>query len=329
MDGHTSGEPDFNYVINDQTGFKTVYFRPIWNNDWHGHIWIGDALPQFHGHALLLTGQIGLQFLMDLPGGAEAWPGSYMTFEGNKMESNDHYGEPQLITFSETDKRWAYTIELSSIQMADKFTPTFHYFVDGSEEEITITDVAYSAEDYIKWGLDNTSGDMLAIIRSLADYGYYSQPYLSAQNGWTIGTDYAAFTTRYTESFNYSEVQTALTPYAVETDITGFTYRVSFGSFTKFEIAFKLAEGEEVLLDGTTPATTMGNGYTIVTIDRITAKQLTKTHILKVGDKTVNNISAMTYAYKMLSKSDSTSACKNLMCAFYNYGAACGAFSGN
>ena len=106
--------------------------------------------------------------------------------------------------------------------------------------------------------------------------------------------------------------------------------RVNFSSFTSLDIAFKLAEGETVLLDDTTPVTTAGdNGYTIVTIDEITAKQLTKTHILKVGEKTVNNISAMTYAYKMLSKSDSTSECKNLMCAFYNYGVACGAFSGN
>ena len=60
---------------------------------------------------------------------------------------------------------------------------------------------------YIDWALGEGSSSLntrqQTIIPKLADYGHYAQPYLSRQNGWTIGTSYAEMATYVTQSYDY------------------------------------------------------------------------------------------------------------------------------
>ena len=82
--------------------------------------------------------------------------------------------------------------------MADRITPFFQYTEEG--EEKTANGEPYSVQDYIDWALALEDDSCLtekqkAIIPALADYGHYAQPYLSRQNHWTIGTDFAEMTT--------------------------------------------------------------------------------------------------------------------------------------
>ena len=88
------------------------------------------SAPAFNGHAVLLTGSIGLQFFLELPVGKTAsdYPDSYVTFEGNKVDSGTRHPLPEataVINGTDTG-RYEFIVSLSSIQMADKFTPAFH-----------------------------------------------------------------------------------------------------------------------------------------------------------------------------------------------------------
>lgn len=195
----------------------------------------------------------------------------------------------------------------------------------GGEEEITLKGTEYSIEDYLTWALVNTSAEYLWIARALADYGYYGQKYLSATQNWTIGTDYAEQTLKYHDSFNHDAVYAELASYEVEFNIEGLKARPVFGSLTQLEIRFKKAEGEEVYLDGNLVEPRMiGEGDYAVMTGGIKASQLTQSYTIQVGDKT-DDVPVMWYARIMLGRDNLV--LKDFMCAFYNYGAACGAFN--
>lgn len=279
------------------------------------------TVPTFKGHGLLLTGQIGVEFLITLPEEMDA-QGCYMTFSGNQIDGN-YRAAGQAIG----NNRYQYIVYIPAYQMADKITPTFHYFEN--EVETTTVGEAYSAEDYIKWGLTNLTDEReLNVIRALADYGYYSQIYLSGFNNWTIGTDYAAMNTRYRTSFDYDAVRTALASYAVNSDIADLSYRLNFGSTTRLDIRFTAGEGETVKLDNTTVTPSVSEGFSTVSVSGIPASQLTTGHTLQVGGKTTT-ISPMSYAYTLLGRTNESNELKNLLCAFYNYGNACAAYNQN
>lgn len=296
-------------------------------------IWKKVALPEFSRHALLLTEQIGVQFYLALPNGKTAvdYPNSYVTFEGNKIDPDAQYA---LSSATTVDGKYEFIVFISSIQMADKFTPIFHYKEkDGNsakdtESWKTIRGEAYSAEDYINWALTGTKGKNLEIVETLADYGYYAQPYLSALNGWSIGSSYAAMTTHVTGSYNYDAVAAAASEYKAKKklndNITKITYKMWFDSEITLRIILTPGEGvrlNTVSVDGSavTPEKS-GNTY-YVDITGIKASELASTHIIEAkGART--DVSPMSYVYSILTGDNNTDA-KNLMCALYYYAQAC------
>ena len=281
--------------------------------------------PEFKSHSLLLSGQIGVQFYLDLPGEETAadYPGSYVTFEGNKIS------ETQLaLADARTVKgMYEFIVNISSIQMADKFTPAFHYFVDG--EERTITGAPYSAEDYIIWGLDNLSGNALAIVGALADYGHYAQPYLSELNGWTIGDAYAEMTTHVTEEYDYDAIKAATADYEIvkgtNDSITKVTFKMQFGSEITLRVTLTPASGvtlDTVLVDGEEVTPKKSGKTYIVDFTGIKASRLTDTHtIVAEGAETI--VSPMSYVYGMLASTATSDAAKDLVCALYNFAQVC------
>lgn len=75
--------------------------------------------------------------------------------------------------------------------MEDTITATYHYRKNGEEKTVEKT---YSVKEYVKTFdtyKDGFSKETTALIKSLADYGHYVQPFLSDARGWKIGTDYA------------------------------------------------------------------------------------------------------------------------------------------
>ena len=259
------------------------------------------------------------------------YPDSYVTFAGNKINSATQHPLPgSTAIINGTDSgRYLFTINLSSIQMAEKITPTFHWTEMSGDK--TVAGAAYSVEDYINWaiGAESTLSDWhKGVARALADYGYYAQPYLSAQNGWTIGTDYAAMTTHVTDSYDYDTVKTAAETYAIvkgtNESITKVSYKMQFASTITLRITLTPASGvtlSTVLLDGQeiTPVKS-GRNY-VVDIPNIKATELTDTHtIVAAGAETT--VSPMSYVYDMI-RSTTNEAGKNLVCALFNYAQAC------
>ncbi|MBO4927577.1 MAG: hypothetical protein J5379_04935 [Clostridiales bacterium] len=284
------------------------------------------AAPTFIGYAMRLDGKITLQFFVGLPD--DMTPDEcYVTFEGKNVDGNKHYA----LSTEKCTKADGYVVELdiSSIEMAELFTPTLHYTLAQGGNESTVTGNAYSAKEYIDHGMAHFSGNDLTIVKALADYGHYSQPYLSAQNNWRIGTDYAEMTTKWSNSFEHDVIKNATSSYvAVRTtsdDITAVTYKVRFGSEISIAVFLTPAEGvtiEKVTVDDKeiTP-TKSGNRYYVI-ISNISVTKLTESHMISYGTASII-VSPMSYVNGILSSGTTSDAAKNLVCALYNLAEAC------
>ena len=144
------------------------------------------AVPSFQTHSILLSGQIGVIFYMDLPKieGVD-YKDSYVEFTVN--------GKTQKATFNPDQKNpsgtyYGFTCKINSVQMAEEITAVFHYG-DGQTVEGT-----YSVEQYVEsfWkNADAYNEKTRNLITALADYGHYIQPFLASVRDWEVGTDYA------------------------------------------------------------------------------------------------------------------------------------------
>ena len=156
--------------------------------------------PCFAGHSLVLSGTIGVNFYMDLPKAAQLdYSDSSMelTVQGVTTTIPLDANVPQVA--QDSGKYYRFTCYVNSVQMADEITAVFHYRQKGEAAEVTDT---YSVKRYVEASENmNFNEQTVALIRAIADYGHYAQPYLAAQNGWTVGEKheemdkyYAAYT---------------------------------------------------------------------------------------------------------------------------------------
>ena len=292
--------------------------------------------PRFIGHSVQLSGDIGLQFFMTLPNGVNPQDCS-VTFQGNNIDTTEEY----IPTRSDKPGYTSYMVQLdlSSIQLADRFTPTLHY-VD-SEGEHTLTGSSYCVMDFINWGVTQSDSVITmqekAILRSLADYGYYSQIYMSAQNGWTYGVDYASVNLgRPPIGQDWEDIEDYSSNYAIVSNIdsavfSSVTFSMRFADRLSLRVIFKPADG--VTID-TSKFNVGGNyDYTIsrlsggryaVTITGISVRDIDDaTNITYDGSSNSVSVSPLSYVYAMMCQEDHDAG-KYLVCALANYAAACG-----
>ena len=265
MDGHTSGGPDFNYVINDQTGFKTVYFRPIWNNDWHGHIWIGDAMsPYFKGHGLALGDAINVRFNLALPGGKDLYEDSYVEFIIENATGTKRYETADAVQVkNDPDNgtpRYRYVCPVNAIQMADMITPVFHYTV--GEEERTVQGTPYAAKTYIDTHKDEDEDAYRNAVRATGDYGHFAQLYLHDVHGTDYGT-HAEMPLYGSGSYDYDAIYGLLADLEIVRPLVGdnmvaISYLLYCDSQTGIWLYLRLKDGYA----GPTPTATY-NGTTV------------------------------------------------------------------
>ena len=271
------------------------------------------AGPMFKTHLLVLSGQIGLKFHMDLEALTEEEKAdSYMTFaitgkgarfinERDDFDANDRNGAGY----------YAFTCLVSPIQMADIVTATYHYG-DGLTIEET-----YSIRQYVEAyeaNKDLFNEKTQNLIEALADYGHYTQPFLAMENHWTVGTDYAEMDKYFTESYDIDTVKSEVESYAfVKTnktkgDITNITQSLSLAEAPIINVYFAPAKDYEgsftVTLGGNALETEqLSDGRYRVQITGISAHLLGKTYTLKVttdnGTATVK-VSALSYVQGIL-----------------------------
>ncbi len=249
------------------------------------------GIPEFKVQNLVLSGQIGVNFFLDLDGlTEEERNASYMEFtiSGKGGTTTTDPFDPNHMNASK--KYYGFTCYVRSIQMADTITATFHYR-DG--ETISKT---YSVDEYFGVFDQHASENpakTVALVHSIADYGHYMQIYLASVNGFKIGTDYAESARHYTESYDYADILSKVEPEAIAralgtSKVEKANYRLQLGSETTLDVFLKTTDGsaptdvtvtisEQVTGITTTKAYTpekQADGRYLVTIPNISAHKL-------------------------------------------------------
>ena len=285
------------------------------------------AFPAFRTVSLVLSGRIGVNFFADLTMlTEEEREECYVTFTVNGKSQDASYDVNN--TDAKTGKYHGFTCYVSSIQMAEAIKATLHY---GGERTVSMN---YSVEDYVKYVDEHQSyftERTIALVKAIADYGHYAQPFLSKQNGWTIGKDYAEMKTYYTDSYDADAIKASLAEYMPVkaiggTKVGGTSLSLRLDAGTRLEVFLKPAEGQTLSVDDVTasfaangkdPTITMrSDGRLSVCVDNVSAHQLGVPLIIKSGGKEILRASALSYAYIAFGSLPESTP---IMCALYQY----------
>ena len=289
-----------------------------------------EGLPSFKTQSLLLSGEIGVNFFMNLPAidGVD-YSESYMTFtitgDGTTTERDDF----DAAHMNASGTYYGFTCYINSIQMAETITAVFHYG-DGLTVEKT-----YSVKQYLE-AFDTVSSkydeETVALVHSIGDYGHYVQPMLAATNEWIIGENYAEMDKYYTNSYSISDVIAAVSEYEVlrtySSDVEKITYKLSLDSGTDIIVYFRTVPGYNgsfsATVDGTAAeAVYLSDGRYRVTIPGIIAHQLGNVYTVAAetdGGISTVQISALSYVNALLSAEGySDDLYRNAMASIYYY----------
>ena len=293
-------------------------------------------VPTFVGHSVQLSGTIGLQFFVQLPTRAANPDDYYMTF----TNAHGHIDETHHYLLVDSDKAstpdtYMVQINLSSIMMAEDFTPTIHcgdsYWVGNT----------YSLEDYIIWGNENlpTGSREYKVVRALADYCYYAQPYLSRINEWDNDSSrYTRIETHYRDYYDFSYIVYGDEDYAIQVNnlsgsgISAVNYSLRFGDTLSIRVYLTPAsasapiDGDRITVTGVEGT----EGFVVnksqsgerfaVTISNIPASHLHMPFTITYGNATIV-VSPMSYIYGMLTSTstDIEDDARMLVSALYYY----------
>ena len=285
------------------------------------------SMPAFKSQSLVLSGQIGLNFFLELPeiDGVD-YSKSYMTFQIGKDETvyRDDF-DPNHMNSAKT--RYGFTCYVNSIQMADTITAVFHY---GDGQTVT---KEYSVAQYIDFfekNLNSFNAKTITLIQAIADFGHYEQIYLAYVNKWTIGETYTEMTRYYTQSFDYDDILSAVADKAFVKTLSGSkvskaTYKLHLDSTTTVDVLLTVPEGTTLTASATYKGKTYSavrqkDGRYLVQIPDIAAHQLGDmiTVTGDAGGEFTVKVSALSYVRSVLAN-NLTVPEKDGMSALYQY----------
>jgi hypothetical protein len=223
---------------------------------------------------------------------------------------------------------YRFTCFVTSIQMADTIKAVFHYG-DGQTVE-----AEYSVEQYIAYFDEHSSSfnaKVIDLIHALADYGYYSQLFLSETNGWKLGEDYAAMTLHYADGYDFDAVKAAVAGYKFVKELDGSkvtkaTYKLVLDSTTALDVILTVEKGTELTASAefngnTFEAEKLADGRYRVRIPDISAHQLgdTVTVTGEAGGTFTVAVAPLSYVRSVLNSASFGETAKNSMAAMYTY----------
>ncbi len=276
--------------------------------------------PTFRTHSLILDGSIGVNFFMELPKMAQIdYSTSYMEFSVSGRGGTTTTDPFDAEYMNRQHSYYGFTCYVSSIQMADTITATYHYTVDGEDRQVS---QEYSIAQYVS-DFNKISGDYDQVTRdlifSLADFGHYTQPYLSGIHGWSIGNDYksmsehAALTADMVE-----EARSASATYAVKANVPadGEVKAVSMGLDLETNTTMRLYVSTKdnagikscALADGTPLSVEQtSDGRWVVSVSGIMAHELDKAYDVRITTTGGTNVrviaSALSFAWAVFGSS--------------------------
>ena len=296
-----------------------------------------DQVPEFRSQSLVLSGQIGLNFYLNLPAieGVD-YEQSYMEFTVGGREDTTTYVDFDRNNTNSSGKYYGFTCYVNSIQMADVIRATFHY-----GNGLTVSK-EYSVAQYIEFfdeHADQFNAKTIRLIHDIADFGHYAQIYLSSINGWTIGDDYAEMSLHYTDSYDIAALKDEVQKYAFAKNlgtskVTKATYKLHLDSSTTVDVYLTVEKGTALTasttFDGKTyKAELQSDGRYLIRIPDISAHKLGDTITIRgtAGSSFTVNVSALSYVRSVLSN-NMTAEEQNGMAAFYEYYKAVMAYRG-
>ncbi len=276
--------------------------------------------PQFKGHAMVLTSEIGVRFKVIFPDAAMAKNASvsFLAADGRK-------GEMAISEATKDDKvenAWWFTAYINALELGDAITATLHY---GDHQ--VLTDV-FSGMDYcssVKEHPELPNGAKLqALVKALQNYGYYLQ-----KSGWTDGKDHTPLEpAEELGSANVTAAKKAVSKLAPVKKLTGtgigdVMFSLTLNEATKINAFFKPNKGVTVTTEEAGKVTISGETYYKVTSDKISARNLGKNYTLAVttskGRTATLQVSAMSYVKNVLDSKSMNDAKKYAMTAFCEY----------
>ncbi len=346
-DNYGQNNNDNNHVITS-AGTYTIFFRPDGQggDDWYAHtlyVRLEEKIPAFVSQDLLLSGEIGVQFFVDLSMLNETdKAAAYVTFaiSGKGKDSIDksefHPDEER----KNSKGYYGFICKVNAVQMADTITATLHY---GDNQTIEKT---YSVKEYVvKWD-DTTANhpELLAhlddqdierytrIIHALADYGHYVQPFLASINNFSIGNgedQYAEMDKVYATEYDVDAIKAAASArYQLSVVRTGEadtfsdpTMSLVLDSETAIRVYFKAVGDLTFTVDGNAvDSVPASNGRRMVEIKGVKFGDLGVAHtiVATCGDDTMTvTVSALSYVAPFLTAFHGNAAAENAICALF------------
>ena len=263
--------------------------------------------PLFRSHSLVLSGQIGVNFFVDLskPEGLNLSSVS-MDFTVNGRTKTVPFSESIL---NETTGCYGFTCYVSSVQMADEITAVLNY----SGGSVTQT---YSVAEYVDYVLSHSSSfttRVVDLVSALADYGHYVQPFLSVNNGWRLNDDHSVI--KEVNSYSSSVVENArdaVSGRAIVKDpgssqIEKVTYALNLESETEIWLYLKVKPGYEGTItasigDNALDCILQNDGRYLIIISNISANKLGDIYEIEVtaDGKFTIYVSALSYVNTVL-----------------------------
>ncbi len=294
-----------------------------------------EGVPEFRTQSLILSGEIGVNFYMDLSQIPEEMR------EESCVEFTVGKSDPVKVPF-DADKinskgYFGFTCYVKSIQMADTIRAVYHY---GDGKTIS---KEYSVLRYIQAVEKNASGfdaRTLALVRSIADFGHHAQIYLAEVNGWTIGDKYAEMSRHFTDIYYYDDILSVVQENAFVTEINGTnitkaTYKLHLDAETTVDVLLTTKDGkapanvtltiheEETGKENTKKVTPVkqSDGRYLIRIPGISAHKLgDMITITGTAGKTFTvRVSALSYVRSVLNNFYATTAAKNCLASLYMY----------
>ncbi len=289
--------------------------------------------PVFTTHSLVLGGELGLNFFLDLPvyEGID-YTDSYMTFTVNDITVQDPLDPAD--TDLNGNGYYCFTCNLNALQMADEITAVYHYRVNGTEQ--TVSQV-YTAEAYLTALLDDggVSDEVKALARSLLDYGYHSQIFLAGIGNRTVYADHARVSTYFTDSYSEDQIAEILNALADQEflrdrnrNVRTASCSLVLDSVTSVHLYVTPADAYtgtvSALLDGV-PVSVIPetDGRYRVVIPTVSADRLGDIHRVDIltddADPMTVQLSALSYIKACLENEASSTQMVNAMAALYSY----------
>jgi hypothetical protein len=300
--------------------------------------------PTFESHSLVLTGEIGVNFYMDLPGDPAYYEDSYMTFSCNGLDADPVYPDPGFMN----DSGWyGFTCYVNTLQMAEKITAVFHYGEDNAE---TVEDT-YSVLEYLNIANDLHAQDETSfpqeaaqVASALKEYGYFAQQYLSRIHGFSLGEGgkYTGIPELGYTVYYQNDLENALTgkedhlctvePGENVEALAGLSYSLVLDSDTTVNIYYRLNDenGEHLSYtfhgddfspqDFSGTAEKLSDGRYLISVRNIPAHLLDDEFVIKIGGDLVElHLRAVSYALDVLGNDSYPDDMKFVMLSIIKY----------